>query len=112
MDFEFEIIDPMELADRLNKALEFAGIKPAQIADIVGQTQANMSHYLNGRNKQISPLIARKIAEVCGVRLMWLVYGDEPMLPTNADRLTEAAQGLTDDQVEMLAKLAEQLKNR
>lgn len=112
MDFEFEIIDPMELADRLEKALKFAGLNAAQIAHIVGQTPTNMSHYINGRNKQISPIVARKIAEACGVRLMWLVYGDEPMLPTNSDRLTEAAQGLTDDQVEMLAKLAEQLKNR
>lgn len=110
MHLEFGIIEAMKLSDRLNTAMEEAGINAKQLAQKVGQTEANISHVLSGRNKSISADAAREMARLLNVRLMWLLYGDGPMRPSDTDRLTEAAEGLTPEQIAALVTLAEQLK--
>lgn len=112
MDLKFGIIESMKLSDRLKAAMDAAGVNAKQLAEKVGHTEANISYALTGRNKSISAEAAREMANALGVRLMWLLYEEGPMLASDSDKLINAAQGLTPEQIAALVTLAEQLKNR
>lgn len=83
-------------AKRLQKALDEAGLKPYQLADKSGVSQASISQYLNGSHKP-SNISSGKMAEVLNVSPVWLMGFDVPQenLKDYTSKVANAFSGYT-----------------
>jgi transcriptional regulator with XRE-family HTH domain len=68
------------LADRLQKALTFADLSPAQMADRLGASESTMNAWLSGKT---APRLAGLLmwASTCGVPFEWLAGTEEDQVP-------------------------------
>jgi hypothetical protein len=65
-----------DLADRLNKSLRIAGIKPGEMRTVLGVGSSTMTNYLSGRTRPKDGML-RQWAFRCGppISFDWLAYG-------------------------------------
>lgn len=71
----------MDIASRLKRFLEANKITNSQFADTCEIPRPTVTQLLNGRNKKVSDEVIRKIhAAYPALSVMWLMFGEEPML--------------------------------
>lgn len=70
----------MNLADRINAALQYAGLTSADLARFVDVTPASVSLWRRGKTQHINAEHAYQIARACKVSHLWLLRGDGAML--------------------------------
>ena len=71
----------MDIASRLKRFLEANKITNSQFADCCEIPRPTVTQLLNGRNKKVSDEVIRKIhASYPSLSIMWLMFGEEPML--------------------------------
>jgi transcriptional regulator with XRE-family HTH domain len=68
---ELEAIPEWDLADRMRKAMRYAGYGVQDMAEYLGVTRTTVSTWINGRNRPSRPAM-RVWALRCGVSLGWL----------------------------------------
>lgn len=100
----------VELCERIKLAREKAGLSPTDVANALGCSLTNVLHLEAGRNKSLKNTTAQTLVDLFNVRLEWLLFGEEPMERNAAHKLVSAAAGLTDDQINTLLVLIQQLK--
>lgn len=78
----------LEVGRRLQAVLEDCGLaSAAELAEMIGTTEAAVLDWLTGRSKP-PPLLANRLANRTGITLVWLYFGDESdMLPGPLARL-------------------------
>lgn len=86
-----------ELKDRLQEALDAAGMKPIELSEATGIPKSMISYYLNGKTKPKADRIYT-ISQKLNVSEAWLLGYDVPMSRT-------AEQKKNDDLVVVIAKL-------
>lgn len=67
-----------EFKDRLQMAMENAGVSQADICKECDISRPTISGYLSGA-RQPGAFIASKMANMLGVTVQWLMLGDDPM---------------------------------
>lgn len=86
-----------ELKDRLQEALDSAGMRPIELSEVTGIPKSMVSYYLNGKTKPKADRIY-KISQALNVSEAWLLGYDVPKNRT-------AEQKKNDDLVQVIAKL-------
>lgn len=66
------------LQERLNEAIESAGMKPIELSEKTGIPKSMLSYYLNGKTKPKADRL-HIIAQTLGVSEAWLLGYDVPM---------------------------------
>lgn len=64
-------------ADRLNAAMEFAGVSQGKLAAIIGVSQPAIQKMTSGKTRGSKKIL--EIASALGVRAEWLADGSDPM---------------------------------
>lgn len=71
----------MDIVSRLKLFMELNKISNSQFADTCKIPRPTVSQLLNGRNKKVSDeVISRIHASYPALSIMWLMFGEEPML--------------------------------
>lgn len=71
----------MDIVSRLKLFMELNKISNSQLADTCKIPRPTVSQLLNGRNKKVSDeVISRIHASYPALSIMWLMFGEEPML--------------------------------
>lgn len=119
--------------DRLNYALEEAGVKPAELARACKVSTASVSEWCNGITKDLKSNNADKVCRFLGIRYYWLMAGKGPMhpgeeenqqhdhtanrisedkpLPPQAEAVLEKMLTLPPERLELAVKILELLAN-
>lgn len=66
----------MEMRERIRMLLDKNGMTQADLARKTDVAETTVSRYLNGSRRPKAPFL-RKVADLFGVSMFWLVYGDE-----------------------------------
>lgn len=77
------------LADRINKALDFSGRKPVELARACGVEPPSVSAWRSGRTKSLKMETGVRAAEFLGVSAKWLMDGKGPMTANEATGVSE-----------------------
>lgn len=85
------------LKDRLQEAIDDAGMKPIELSELTGIPKSMVSYYLNGKTKPKADRIY-KISQALGVSEAWLLGYDVPKNRTEE-------QKKNDQLVTLIAKL-------
>lgn len=80
------------LKERIELALEYAGLTPAEFSRLSGISQAVVSQWRNNPNVAIKSENVFPAAEVCGVSPKWLATGKRPMLESDTKNTKEAKE--------------------
>lgn len=72
----------MLLKDRVQEAMDYAKLRPAQLARATNSTNAAVGFWLDGTTKSLKAEKAQLIESATGYRSMWLVSGKGPKLVT------------------------------
>lgn len=81
----------MDIVTRIKKFLNLMGIPNSQFADTCEIPRPTVSQLLNGRNKKVSDEIISKIhAAYPSLSVMWLLFGEEPMIIEDTAKSTSA----------------------
>lgn len=84
----------MDLVNRLKFYMDCKGIAISQFADSCGIPRPTMSQILNGRNKKVSDeLIAKIHNSYPDLSVLWLMFGEGPMLANVNIEISEAQNG-------------------
>ena len=86
-----------ELKDRLQEAIDMAGMRPIDLCDKTGIPKSMLSYYLNGKTKPKADRL-HIIAQALDVSEAWLLGYDVPKSRT-------AEQKRNDELVQVIAKL-------
>lgn len=70
---------------RLQAALNHAGMKPAELARAVNASTASVSDWTTGITKNLKASNAEKVCRVLKIRIEWLLYGKGPMESTTGN---------------------------
>jgi transcriptional regulator with XRE-family HTH domain len=68
---------------RLRRALDFAGVTVAEMADELGVGRTTVSGWLNDPDRHIRRVYLRYWADRCRVPLEWLEFGELPRVDSN-----------------------------
>ncbi len=74
-------LDPV--AERINKFLEYRGLKRGEFADSIQVSRATITHILNGRNKPTLDVVKKICEKYPELNLEWLLLGVGNMLKNN-----------------------------
>lgn len=78
------------VAVRLKGFIDQSGLTSSQFADQCGIPRPTLSQLLSGRNKKISDVIISQIhAGFPKLSVLWLLFGEGPMMVTPVDELSE-----------------------
>ncbi|MES9841187.1 MAG: helix-turn-helix transcriptional regulator [Candidatus Thiodiazotropha endolucinida] len=80
------------LKERIESALKYAGITPADLSRLTGISQAAISQWRSNPNAAIKSENVFPAAEACGVSPRWLATGKKPMLESDAKNTKEARE--------------------
>lgn len=64
-------------SERLRKAIKASGLKQREICDLAGIKQPYLSQILNGKTSLQNIDLKKKLAQITGVDMRWLIDGDE-----------------------------------
>lgn len=85
----------MDIVSRLKIFLNQNNIASSQFADACDIPRPTVSQLLNGRNKKVSDEVVSKIhASYPELSIMWLMFGEEPMLVDNNVPNTNTQNGI------------------
>lgn len=80
----------MDIVSRIKFFLDYRNIANSQFADKCEIPRPTVSQLLNGRNKKVSDEVISKIHTAYPeLSIMWLMFGEEPMLLSNNNNNTE-----------------------
>jgi transcriptional regulator with XRE-family HTH domain len=94
------VFEPEEIGDRIKQARDRAGLRQEDLADLIGMSTRQIQNYEAGESKQYAKL--RAIAEATGVRVEWLLHGDEETVSRD-----EELHALREELGEVRGELAE-----
>lgn len=77
------------MKERIQKIIDYKGITPGDLAEILGVQRSNISHILNGRNKPGAVFIEKFLLAFPGVNARWLFTGEGPMIMGDTTRKSE-----------------------
>ncbi len=83
------------MKERIQQFIDYKGITPGDLAEVLGVQRSNISHILNGRNKPGAVFIEKFLQAFPHVNARWLFTGEEPMVmdgqsgPDKTDELPE-----------------------
>ena len=61
--------------ERLKNWMEYEGLKPSVLADIIGVNRATISHILSGRNKPSIDFLQKLLSTYPELNSNWLITG-------------------------------------
>jgi transcriptional regulator with XRE-family HTH domain len=73
------------MKERIQKFIDYKGISPGDLAEVLGVQRSNISHILNGRNKPGAVFIEKFLLAFPNVNARWLFTGEGPMIIGEAD---------------------------
>jgi len=62
----------------MQRALDFAGLKVADLEQSTGMSRQTLSRWMNDRGAPPRELYVRHWAQMCGVSFVWLQTGESP----------------------------------
>ena len=68
------------MKDRIQNFIDYKGITPGDLAEILGVQRSNISHILNGRNKPGAVFIEKLLLAFPHVNARWLFTGEGTMI--------------------------------
>jgi transcriptional regulator with XRE-family HTH domain len=74
------------MKERIQKFIDYKGISPGDLAEVLGVQRSNISHILNGRNKPGAVFIEKLLLAFPMVNARWLFTGEGPMIIGEADK--------------------------
>lgn len=87
----------MDIVTRIKSFLSLNGISSSTFADTCEIPRPTISQLLNGRNKKISNEVIDKIhAAYPALSIMWLMFGEEPMILENGKNANYSQSGTID----------------
>ena len=104
--------------ERLKKAMEEAGMSPADLARAVGASTASVSEWTNGITRELKATNSERVCAALKINHRWLILGKGPMRPGVAEpyadydtrvspRLAEMINQLDQDHLAKLEEIAE-----
>ena len=97
------VFEPEEIGDRIKQARDRAGLRQEDLADLIGMSTRQVQNYEAGESKQYAKLKA--IAEATGVRVEWLLRGDEAEDQDTGEGLRELRDHLDAQHDEVVRRL-------
>lgn len=83
------------VAIRLKGFIDSQGLSNSQFADTCGIPRPSLSQLLSGRNKKISDVLVGQIHQAYpDLSVLWLMFGEGPMLLKNAETPTHEAPNI------------------
>ncbi len=73
------------MKDRIQQIIEYKGISPGDLAEILDVQRSNISHILNGRNKPGAVLIEKFLQAFPDINARWLLTGEGRMVIENTE---------------------------
>lgn len=70
------VVPDWTLGWRLQRALDFAGVKAGDMAEELEVTRSTISRWMNDHGTPPRTIYVRQWAAVCGVPFEWLMYGE------------------------------------
>jgi transcriptional regulator with XRE-family HTH domain len=77
------------MKERIQKLIDYKGISPGDLAELLGVQRSNISHILNGRNKPGAVFIEKFLLAFPMVNARWLFTGEGTMIIGEADKPTK-----------------------
>jgi transcriptional regulator with XRE-family HTH domain len=74
------------MKERIQKFIDYKGISPGDLSEVLGVQRSNISHILNGRNKPGAAFIEKLLLAFPMVNARWLFTGEGPMIISEADK--------------------------
>lgn len=63
--------------DRLQMAMKFTGMKPKDLCNATGLSQANVSHFVSGQREPSLPVLRRILLAMPKVDARYLILGED-----------------------------------
>lgn len=108
-----EVQDRLKLAERLKEAREYIGLSQEEVASVLGVSRPAVSNIEAGARK-VEATELNKLAKLYRKSLEYLMTGRDP-LPSGPEQLAflaRAVKGLSQQDIDEVARFAEFLKHK
>ncbi|OPG81548.1 transcriptional regulator [Stutzerimonas stutzeri] len=108
-----EVHDRQRLAERLKEAREYIGLSQDEVANVLGLSRPAVSNIESGSRK-VEATELNKLAKLYRKSLEYLMTGRDP-LPSGPEQLAflaRAVKGLSQQDIDEVARFAEFLKHK
>jgi transcriptional regulator with XRE-family HTH domain len=105
--------DRLRLAERLRDAREYVGLSQDEVAHALGLSRPAVTNIESG-NRKVEAMELSKLAKLYRKSAEYLMSGREPMhsAPTQLAFLARAVHGLSQQDIDEVARFAEFLKHK
>ncbi len=79
------------MKDRIQQIIDYKGISPGDLAEILDVQRSNISHILNGRNKPGAAFIEKILQAFPNINARWLLTGKGPMVLNEVENEAQEA---------------------